>query len=82
MLNGIMLSVLTTHVKGLSVTLSITTICNDAECHYAEFHVLFIVMLNVIIVICDALLKLHPAQQSAMMLGGIMLIFVFYLLLC
>jgi hypothetical protein len=64
------------------VTLSITTICNDAECHYAEFRVLFIVMLNAIIVICDALLKLHSAQQSVMMLGGIMLIFRVLFMLC
>jgi hypothetical protein len=55
-----MLSVLTTHVKGLSVPLSIT-IRNDAECHYAEFRVWFIVMLKAIIVILDAQLKLQSA---------------------
>ncbi len=42
-------SIMTLSIKGLFATLSITTIFHDAECYYAQWGVLFIITLNVVI---------------------------------
>jgi hypothetical protein len=52
------------------MTLSIAMLCYNAECHYAEWHILFTIMLNVVIL---CVVMLNVILLSVIMLTVIML---------
>ncbi len=58
------------------MTLSIRIICHYAECYHAEWDILFIIMLNVIVVIVIKLSVVAPkagASSRVILLSDVML---------
>jgi hypothetical protein len=58
-----------------AMTLSITTFSIIMLCHYAEYHILFVILLNVIILsvvmLNVVILRCHYAKCHGAMIGGV-----------